>query len=168
MLFLQSPQRLKPTQSWVEFSHWSHRKEQKPHFLWINLMKNTAHYGIGEDHFSLGTLKKHSLSRLYLCQMQGGEVETQRCSWWSCLRKKVTCYEWPGETLVTQNGLKVASFPSFILMFLLSGKHVLLRDQRHLFFQALKWNWKWVRAGMLLDWERQFKTNTRDFFWEKA
>lgn len=48
-------------------------------------------------------------------------------------------------------------------MFFLSEKHVLLRDQRLLFFQALKQNWKWVRAGMLLDWERQFKNNTRVF-----
>ena len=51
-------------------------------------MKSTTHYGIGEDYFSLGTLKKHSLSGLHLCQIQRGEVETQRHSWWSCLRKK--------------------------------------------------------------------------------
>lgn len=85
--------------------------------------------------------------------MQSGKAETLRHSWWSCLRKeKVTCYEEPGEIVVIQLS-EHSLFTKLFWLFLLSGKHVLVRYQKVLFFQALKWNWKWARAGILLVWD---------------
>lgn len=130
-------------------------------------------YEIGEDYFGQSTLKKHSL--IYICvRCRGRGLEMWQVG---CFRNTISCYECPGEKTVIQNGLMTTSFPSFILVLLLSGKCVLLRDQRvssiqdsgiqdfraSRCFQALKQNWMWVRAGTLLVWERGLENNTRDF-----
>lgn len=114
--------------------------------------------------------------------MQSAEVEAQRCGWWTASETQSPVMNDLVKKTVTWNSLMTTYFPSFILMLLLSGKCVLRRDQRvssnqdsriqefqaTRFFQALKQSWMWVRAEILLDWERQLKNNTRDFSEKKA
>lgn len=132
-------------------------------------------YGIGEDYFSWSTIKNHCL--IYICVRCRVERQKLRdvtgrlpqkhslllwMTWW-----KHSYPEWLDNNLFSQfcsDAVVVWEVCPSKRSKTFKHSGLSIQDfQASRFFQALKQNWMWVRAGILLEWERQLKNNTRDF-----